>query len=200
MVCTSPSSKFHEIPDSLWERIDLMLPIYEASPRGGRPRLPLRKVVTGILYVLATGCQWKAMPPEFGPHRFFSPTGTNVAIRRDCLLSIGGFDQEYAYFLDETDVNLRLVEAGWRLVSIADAEVHHKFSESHLRSADRVGVQFVADVHGFARVAAQCETNRAEHHGIRFGYTEFTGDRDVIDALNGRHVIPSAGADQAVKP
>lgn len=65
MVCESPS-KFHEIPDSLWERIDLVLPIYEASPRGGRPRLPLRKVVTGILYVLATGCQWKAMPREFG--------------------------------------------------------------------------------------------------------------------------------------
>lgn len=65
MVCES-SSKFHEIPDSLWERIDLALPIYEASPRGGRPRLPLRKVVEGILYVLATGCQWKAMPREFG--------------------------------------------------------------------------------------------------------------------------------------
>jgi glycogen(starch) synthase len=78
------------------------------------------------------------MPADLGPHRYFSPTGTNVAVRRDALLSIGGFDQEYAYFLDETDVNLRLVEAGWQLVSIADAEVHHKFSESHLRSADRV--------------------------------------------------------------
>jgi glycogen(starch) synthase len=78
------------------------------------------------------------MPAGLGPDRYFSPTGTNVAVRRDSLLSIGGFDQEYAYFLDETDVNLRLVEAGWRLVSIADAEVHHKFSESHLRSADRV--------------------------------------------------------------
>jgi len=63
VVCAS--SKFHEIPDSLWERIDLVLPIYEASPRGGRPRLKMRQVVEGILYVLATGCQWKAMPREF---------------------------------------------------------------------------------------------------------------------------------------
>jgi len=78
------------------------------------------------------------LPADLGPDRYFSPTGTNVAVRRDSLLSIGGFDQEYAYFLDETDVNLRLVDAGWRLVSIADAEVHHKFSESHLRGADRV--------------------------------------------------------------
>ena len=78
------------------------------------------------------------MPSDLGAHRYFSPTGTNIAIRRDALLSIGGFDEEYAYFLDETDVNLRLAEAGWRLVSIPDAEVHHKFAESHLRSADRV--------------------------------------------------------------
>jgi len=82
--------------------------------------------------------KFAAMPSVLGSHRYFSPTGTNVAIRRDALLSIGGFDEEYAYFLDETDVNLRLVEAGWRLASIADAEVHHKFSQSHLRSANRV--------------------------------------------------------------
>jgi glycogen(starch) synthase len=82
--------------------------------------------------------KFPAMPPELKPHRYFSPTGTNVAIRRDALLSIGGFDEEYAYFLDETDVNLRLIEAGWRLVSIPDAEVHHKFAESSLRRVDRV--------------------------------------------------------------
>ena len=60
------SSKFHEIPDALWERIDLVIPIYKTSRKGGRPRLEMRKVVSGILYVLATGCQWKAMPREFG--------------------------------------------------------------------------------------------------------------------------------------
>jgi transposase len=60
------SSKFHEIPDALWERIDLVIPIYKSSRKGGRPRLPMRNVVGGILYVLATGCQWKAMPKQFG--------------------------------------------------------------------------------------------------------------------------------------
>lgn len=58
------ASKFHEIPDSLWERIELVLPIYKTSCKGGRPRLPLRQVVNGILYVLYTGCQWKAMPRQ----------------------------------------------------------------------------------------------------------------------------------------
>lgn len=60
------ASKFHQIPDALWERIEPLLPIYKRSYKGGRPRLVLRNVVCGILYVLRTGCQWKAMPREFG--------------------------------------------------------------------------------------------------------------------------------------
>ena len=60
------AAKFHEIPEALWERFDLVIPIYEKSAKGGRPRLPMRNVVGGILYVLATGCQWKAMPKQFG--------------------------------------------------------------------------------------------------------------------------------------
>lgn len=60
------SSRFHQIPDALWERIDLVIPIYESSRKGGRPRLAMRNVVGGILYVLSTGCQWKAMPKQFG--------------------------------------------------------------------------------------------------------------------------------------
>jgi transposase len=60
------ASKFHQISDALWERIEPLLPNYKRSCKGGRPRLPLRDVVTGIFYVLRTGCQWKAMPAQFG--------------------------------------------------------------------------------------------------------------------------------------
>ena len=60
------ASKFHQLPDSLWDRIAPLLPRYKTSCKGGRPRLDLKRVVMGILYVLRTGCQWKAMPAEFG--------------------------------------------------------------------------------------------------------------------------------------
>ena len=60
------TSNFHQIPDALWHRIEPLLPVYKASFKGGRPRLDRRKVVTGIFYVFRTGCQWKAMPREFG--------------------------------------------------------------------------------------------------------------------------------------
>ena len=54
------------IPDELWQRIQPLLPKYRRSRKGGRPRLDLRRAMDGIFYVLRTGCQWKALPPEFG--------------------------------------------------------------------------------------------------------------------------------------
>lgn len=63
------------IPDALWERIELLLPKRRRSRKGGRPPLSLRQVCDGVFYVLRTGCQWKAVPPEFGSgsslHRYF---------------------------------------------------------------------------------------------------------------------------------
>jgi transposase len=60
------ASKFHQLPDALWERMEPLLPKYRPSPRGGRPRLAVRNVANGVFYVLLTGAQWKAMPSEFG--------------------------------------------------------------------------------------------------------------------------------------
>jgi putative transposase len=60
------TSKFHQVPDALWERIEKLLPKYRTSAKGGRPRLAMRNVVNGIFFVLLTGCQWKAMPQQFG--------------------------------------------------------------------------------------------------------------------------------------
>ena len=58
----------------------------------------------------------RARPDAPGPEveRYLSLTGANSSFRRRALLDVGGFDEAYAYFLDETDVCLRLAEAGWR--------------------------------------------------------------------------------------
>ena len=51
------------IPDALWEAIRLLLPEHKNPHRfgGGRPRAPDRPCMDAILYVLRTGCQWKAL-------------------------------------------------------------------------------------------------------------------------------------------
>ncbi len=63
------------MPDEIWNRMEGLLPKFRKSKKGGRPRLQWRQALDGIFYVLRTGCQWKALPPEFGSgsavHRYF---------------------------------------------------------------------------------------------------------------------------------
>lgn len=64
--------------------------------------------------------------------------GTNCSFRRSALLKIGGFDEEYEYFLDETDVCVRIIDAGYQIAQITGAYVHHKYAPSHLRDEKRL--------------------------------------------------------------
>ena len=63
--------------------------------------------------------------------------GTNASFRRSALAEIGLFDETFDYFLDETDVCCRLVDAGYRIRSIDGAAVHHKFLPSNVRNEHR---------------------------------------------------------------
>lgn len=68
---------------------------------------------------------------------FLSTVGVNSAFRADALRRIGGFDEQFHYFLDESDVCLRLVKAGWGAAIAPFAEVHHAYSASNERAANR---------------------------------------------------------------
>jgi GT2 family glycosyltransferase len=138
-----------------------------------------------------------ALPAELQLGRYFSPTGTNVALRREALLAIGGFDEEYAYFLDETDVNLRLTDAGWRLVSVPEAEVHHKFAASNLRRTDRVP----RSLHLIARSKSYfCWVNAAGSHSAEAIGRELDRFRDEhrgkVERFLKRRKIDKATADR----
>jgi transposase len=52
-----------KISDELWSKIEPLLPVpVNTHPRGGgKKRVPYRKVMNGILFVLKTGCQWKSL-------------------------------------------------------------------------------------------------------------------------------------------
>jgi transposase len=54
------------IPEELWDEIRIILPGEKPSKTIGRPIVPFRKVLDGILYILRTGCQWKLLPSEYG--------------------------------------------------------------------------------------------------------------------------------------
>jgi transposase len=52
--------------DELWDKISVLFPYEKPINTIGRPIIPYRKVLNGILYVLRTGCQWKMLPKEYG--------------------------------------------------------------------------------------------------------------------------------------
>ena len=54
------------IPDELWDEIKVILPREKPLKTVGRPIVPYRKVLDGVLYILRTGCQWKMLPNEYG--------------------------------------------------------------------------------------------------------------------------------------
>lgn len=75
--------------------------------------------------------------PDPGPDRVIKTQGTNCAFRAEALRRIGGFDPAFRFYLDETDVNLRMAGLGQTAV-VPLAQVHHGFLPSERRRADRV--------------------------------------------------------------
>jgi transposase len=54
------------VSDELWAIIAPLIPPEPRKPRGGRPRVPDRAALTGILFVLKTGIPWEYLPREMG--------------------------------------------------------------------------------------------------------------------------------------
>jgi transposase len=69
-----PQIKSWEVSDEFWMKVEPLVPTrtragdrsYQRAPGGGRKPMPARQIFAAIVYVLRTGCQWKALPREFG--------------------------------------------------------------------------------------------------------------------------------------
>jgi GT2 family glycosyltransferase len=72
------------------------------------------------------------------PGQAIKTEGTNMAIRRDLLVAMGGFDPAYRFYLDETDINMRLAGAGRVTAIVPLAQVHHGYAASVRRTAQRI--------------------------------------------------------------
>jgi transposase len=74
-------TKSWEVSDAFWRIAESLIPERTRDPKkeyrrrvgGGRKPMDYRKVFEGIVYVLRTGCQWKALPKE----RFGSPSSVH---------------------------------------------------------------------------------------------------------------------------
>lgn len=108
MTCIHKEEKGHDrkdgpctiitIPDELWDKIKIILPKEKRPKTVGRPIVPYRKVVDGILYVLRTGCQWKLIPKEFGSgstcHRRFQEWNNLDIFKKTWTRLLKNYDKE----------------------------------------------------------------------------------------------------------
>jgi putative transposase len=96
-----------ELSDSLWERIKPLLPKEKSRYRGrgkqrkhigGRPPADRRKTMSGILYVLRTGCQWNSLAPaQYGSgktvHKYFQYWTRIGVFRRMWAAGLTDYDE-----------------------------------------------------------------------------------------------------------
>ena len=54
------------VTDELWSTIKPLIPREPPKPKGGRPRVPDRAALAGIVFVLRTGIPWEYLPKQFG--------------------------------------------------------------------------------------------------------------------------------------
>ena len=54
-----------DLTDEEWGRVARLIP--PAKRGGNRRHVDVREVMNGIMYVLSTGCQWRAVPKDLPP-------------------------------------------------------------------------------------------------------------------------------------
>lgn len=70
-------------------------------------------------------------PREFaGAAEILMPSGSAALYRRTMLERIGGFDEEFFLYCEDTDLGLRAQWAGWQCAYVPDAVVDHRYSQS----------------------------------------------------------------------
>lgn len=101
------SYKSWTMSDEFWDEVKDVIPdtagkrdpnkTYQHKPGQGRKPLPPRKVLAGILYILRTGCQWKAVPKEYGSgsslHRYFQKWTEAGFFRKIWAMGLDKYDE-----------------------------------------------------------------------------------------------------------
>jgi transposase len=92
-------STITKISDELWKKIADLLPNEKPRYTVGRPIIPFRKILNGILHVLRTGCQWKMLPKEYG-------SGSTCHRRFQQWIKLDIFKNMWIKLLQEYDIRI----------------------------------------------------------------------------------------------
>lgn len=86
-----------------------------------------------------------------GPLEVESVIGAALMIRRDVVEKIGSLDEDYFFFLEETDWCLRARAAGWKVMHLPSCGVTHLQGRTKRRRAARAKVEYTRSLLHFIR-------------------------------------------------
>lgn len=110
-----------DVPEDLWQKIQPLLPPEKQPGTPGRPPIDARTILNGILYVLRTGCQWKAVPEQFG-------SGSTLHRRFQQWVTHRVFELWWVELLEEYD---RQHGIQWHWQSIDSASIKSPLGGDH---------------------------------------------------------------------
>ena len=119
------------VSDDRWAIVEPLLPPEPPKPKGGRPRVPDRAALTGIIFVLKSGIPWEMLPPELG-----CGSGMTCWRRRRDWQAAGVWERLHQTLLD------RLGEAGridWSRASLDSASIPAKRGAISSERIRRIG-------------------------------------------------------------
>jgi glycogen(starch) synthase len=139
---------------------------------------------------------WDRPAPEYNfPESFNFPhvLGTNSVFRRTAIVDVRGFDEEYDYFLDESDIVCRLVDNGWVVAQLDRGFVHHKYMPSHIRNESKVLTSWYSMMKNKTYFSLQNGRDHACHHEMLAKLSAFIDEfrGHVRWAINERLLIDS---------
>ncbi len=147
------------VTDEFWQRVEPLIParsaadkIYMRKPGAGRPPKPARLVFEAIVYVLRTGCQWKALPKE----RF----GSASAIHKRFLEweAAGFFEDLWKAGLAEYD---QMQGIAWRWQSVDGAMMKAPLAQEAVdpNPTDRGEKKAASATSWWTAVASRCRSS-----------------------------------------
>ena len=113
-----PLGTIWNVPDAVWERVALLIAKYDPPAKTGRKRSDdERRALDGVVYRMRTGCQWNALPKEFG-----DDSSVHRAMQR--WVRCGLFGHLWAVLLLECD-ELGGVDWRWQSADGAMGKARH---------------------------------------------------------------------------
>jgi putative transposase len=178
-------------PDDLWDKLRPLLGREKQPGTVGRPPVPFRTCLDGILYVLRTGCQWKHAPGEFGSgstlHRRFQEWARRGVFKRIRRLLLKEYDE------------LRGIQWRWQALDSATTKAPLGGAATGKSPVDRgkLGTKrhVLTDQRGAPIGIEVTGANRHDSRAARATLGSIPVKRPAPDAGGGQHLTADKGYD-----